>query len=54
MKVQHKISNNIYEVYDIRYDTTTGYPQFLIYINHQWVMVSAKHFAPVEEDKNGY
>lgn len=46
MKVQHKETGNIYEVYDIRYDTATGYPQFLVYMNYQWVMMSAKHFFP--------
>lgn len=33
------------KVYDIRYDAS-GYPQFLIYEDNQWKLVSAKHFRP--------
>ena len=34
-----------YKIYDITYDNT-GYPQFLIYRDGQWVRMSAKHFTP--------
>ncbi len=44
-KVKHKVSNSVVDVYDIHYDKT-GYPQFLIYENNQWVRVSAKHYKP--------
>ncbi len=27
-----------------------GYPHFLLYIDRQWVWVSAKYFEPVDED----
>lgn len=33
------------KVYDIRYNAN-GYPQFLIYEDNQWKLVSAKHFRP--------
>lgn len=36
-------------VYDITYDAITGYPQFLIYEDGQWLRLSAKHFAPAPE-----
>lgn len=50
MKVKFKesMSSNIYAVYNVR-DDKAGYPHFLIYINHQWRYISAKHFIPVEE-----
>lgn len=53
MKVKHKVTGNVYTVYNIRYDNATGYPQFLIYMNNQWIMMSAKHYIPVEEDNHG-
>lgn len=34
-----------YEIYDIRYDSC-GYPNFLIYRQKQWMVISAKHFTP--------
>lgn len=49
MTVRHKKTGNIYKVYNIVYDNT-GYPHFLIYINNQWIRISAKHYEPVEED----
>lgn len=33
------------KVYDISYNAN-GYPQFLIYEDNQWKLVSAKHFRP--------
>lgn len=52
MKVRHNIAGNIYTVYDIQYDSN-GYPHFLIYMNHQWIRISAKHYSPAEEGGNG-
>lgn len=49
-KVKHKVSNSVVDVYDIQYDKT-GYPQFLIYENNQWVRVSAKHYKPNIDEK---
>lgn len=49
-KVKHKVSNSVVDVYDIVYDKT-GYPQFLIYENNQWVRVSAKHYKPNIDEK---
>lgn len=46
-KVRHKVSNSIYEVYDIQYDDC-GHPHFLIYENNAWVRVSAKHYKPCQ------
>lgn len=51
MKVKHKLTNQIYGVYDVRCDTKTGYPQFLIYKNNQWRYISAKYFIPYMEVK---
>ena len=50
-KVRYKETNEMFEVYDIRYDAISGYPQFLIYQNNQWLMKSAKHFKPIENKK---
>ena len=47
MKVIHKNNNQVYNVYDIVYDSK-GYPHFLIYDNGQWKRVSAKHFKPID------
>ena len=44
--VVEKVTGNIYKVYSIRNDTKTGYPQFLIYKNNQWLWRSAKYFKP--------
>lgn len=49
-KVKHKVSNSVVDVYDIVYDKT-GYPQFLVYENNQWVRVSAKHYKPNVDEK---
>ena len=39
-------------VYAVR-DDKNGFPSFLVYINHQWKYVSAKHFIPEQiEDIN--
>lgn len=43
--VLDKYSQVPYTVYDIKYDST-GYPHFLIYLNGEWVMRSAKHYRP--------
>lgn len=45
MRVYDKRNGNLFEVYDITYDSV-GYPHFLIYDNGQWLRVSAKHFVP--------
>ena len=45
-KVKHKETNEVFDVYDIRYDAISGYPQFLIYQDNQWLMKSAKHYKP--------
>ena len=50
-KVRHKETNEVFDVYDIRYDAISGYPQFLIYQDNQWLMKSAKHFKPIENKK---
>lgn len=47
-KVLEKETNKAFDVYDITYDAVTGYPQFLIYKDGQWLRVSAKHFEPAE------
>lgn len=36
-------------VYSVRNDKT-GYPQFLIYYDNQWLWKSAKYFEPIGED----
>lgn len=47
MSVISKIDKQIYEVFDITYDSV-GYPHFLIYQDNQWVRMSAKYFRPLE------
>lgn len=47
-KVIEKETDKSFDVYDITYDAVTGYPQFLIYKDGQWLRVSAKHFEPAE------
>ena len=48
MKVIEKETRIEYDVFDITYDSTSGYPHFLIYKDGQWIRKSAKHFVPVE------
>ena len=50
-KVIHKETSKVVDIYDIRYDAISGYPQFLYYENGQWVLKSAKHFKPIENKK---
>lgn len=50
-KVIHKETEKIVEVYNITYETISGYPQFLIYEDGQWLRKSAKHFKPYEDKK---
>lgn len=45
-KVTEKETRKVFDVYDITYDAVTGYPQFLIYKDGQWLRVSAKKFEP--------
>lgn len=45
IKVADKKTNEILEVYDIKYDKN-GYPHFLIYKNGQWLVKSAKNYKP--------
>lgn len=45
MKLFHKKDAKEYEIYDITYDQT-GFPQFLVFKNNQWLRMSAKHFTP--------
>lgn len=48
MKVRHKLTNEVYAVFNVRDDAKTGFPQFLIYKDNQWRYVSAKFFIPYE------
>lgn len=48
-KVTEKETSKSFDVFDITYDAITGYPQFLIYKNDQWLRVSAKKFEPCED-----
>lgn len=48
-KVTEKETRKIFDVYDITYDAITGYPQFLIYKEGQWLRESAKKFEPYED-----
>ncbi len=50
-KVIHKETEKTTEVYDITYEPISGYPQFLIYEDNQWLRKSAKHFRPYEDRK---
>lgn len=49
-KVTEKETGKVFDVYDITYDAVTGYPQFLIYKDGQWLRVSAKRFEPYKEE----
>jgi hypothetical protein len=44
-KVIEKETEEVYNVYDIKYDKC-GYPHFVIYKNGQWQIKSAKYFKP--------
>ena len=50
-KVTRKEDNKVFDIYNIRYDAITGYPQFLIYEDNQWLLRSAKLFKPYEDKK---
>ena len=50
-KVTRKEDNKVFDIYDIRYDAISGFPQFLIYEDNQWLMRSAKLFKPYEDKK---
>ena len=52
-RVIDKKTHECHDVYDITYDAITGYPQFLIYKDGQWLRVSAKHYRPPFEDWGG-
>lgn len=45
--VRNKETNQSFTVYDIKYDNA-GYPHFLIYVDGQWLMRSAKNYIPEE------
>lgn len=47
--VWSKKENRYLTVYDVTYDIT-GYPQFLIYDDGQWLRVSAKYYEPEDEE----
>lgn len=49
LNVINKKDGKDYKVYDIVYDRT-GYPQFLVYRDGEWVRMSAKHFRPYNGD----
>lgn len=42
----------LFAVYDVVYDTVTGYPQFLIHDDEQWRRVSAKYYKPHEPEED--
>jgi hypothetical protein len=46
-KVIRKEDEKVFDIYDIRYDAISGYPQFLIYEDNQWLIRSAKLFEPL-------
>ena len=50
-KVIRKEDEKVFDIYNIRYDAITGYPQFLIYEDNQWLLRSAKFFKPYEYKK---
>lgn len=50
-KVTRKEDKKTFDIYDIRYDAVTGFPQFLIYEDNQWLLKSAKLFKPYEDEK---
>ena len=43
--VRNKETNQLVTVYDIKYDSA-GYPHFLVYIDGQWLIRTAKHYIP--------
>lgn len=45
MFLVNKTDNKEYEIFDITYDQS-GYPQFLIYKDGQWIRMSANYFTP--------
>ena len=45
MQLLNKADAKVYEIFDITYDPY-GDPQFLIYKNNRWVLVSAASFTP--------
>ena len=45
LKVIEKETEEVYNVYDIKYDKC-GYPHFVVYKNGQWQIKSAKYFKP--------
>lgn len=47
-KVIRKEDNKTFNVYDIKYDVISGYPQFLIYEDNEWLLMNAKLFKPHE------
>ena len=50
-KVIHKETEKLVDVYDIIYEPISGYPQFLIYEDNQWLRKSAKYFRPCNDKK---
>lgn len=50
-KVIRKEDEKVFDIYDIRYDAISGFPQFLIYEDNQWLLKSAKLFRPYEDKK---
>lgn len=46
--VRNKDNNEIYEVFQITYNKS-GYPNFLVYKDGQWIRMSAKHFKPLND-----
>lgn len=44
-KLFYKPKQEYVLIYDIRYEKN-GYPQFLIYMDGEWLVCSAKYFAP--------
>lgn len=53
MIVENKNSNKVYDVYDITYNKS-GYPQFLIYKDGEWVRLSAKYFKPYKKSLSSF
>ena len=46
-KILYKDTGEAFQVYDVTYDSN-GYAQFLVYMDGQWLRLSAKHFIPEE------
>ena len=44
--VRRKTDDKVFIVYDVTYQSKTGYPDFLIYDDGQWLRKSAKYFKP--------